>query len=86
MRFKDICGKSVIDEILDCRLTEVKRFLRETDRTILQIGRDCGFNDPDNLTRLFKKRFGISMRDWRAQNSQRTGEGQTLRNPRPTEQ
>lgn len=80
MRFKDICGKSVIDEILDCRLTEVKRFLRETDRTILQIGRDCGFNDPDNLKRLFKKRFGVSMRDWRAQNSQRTGEGQTPRN------
>ena len=65
MRFKDICGKSVIDEILDCRLAEVKRFLRETDRTILQIGRDCGFNDPDNLTRLFRKRYGVSMSEWR---------------------
>ncbi len=37
--------------------------------SILQIGRDCGFNDPDNLKRLFKKRYkkryGVSMREWR---------------------
>lgn len=65
MRFKDTCGKTVIDEILDCRLAEVKRFLRETDRSILQIGRDCGLNDPDNLTRLFRKRYGVSMSEWR---------------------
>ena len=34
--------------------------------SILQIGRDCGFNDPDNLKRLFKKRYGVSMREWRS--------------------
>ena len=41
----------------------------ETDRRIGQIGRDCGFNDPDNLKRLFRKRFGMSMRDYRNKNN-----------------
>jgi AraC-like DNA-binding protein len=66
LRFRQVCGKSVLEDILDVRLAEVKRMLNDTDRTIIQIGRDCGFNDPDNLKRLFRKRFGTSMREWRA--------------------
>ena len=50
---------------LDVRLSEVKRLLGDTNRRIGQIGHDCGFNDPDNLKRLFRKRFGMSMRDYR---------------------
>ena len=65
LRFRQIAGKSVFEDILDVRLSEVKRLLAETDLRIGQIGHDCGFNDPDNLKRLFKKRFGMSMRDYR---------------------
>jgi len=65
MRFRQIAGKSILEDILDVRLSEVKRLLGETDRRIGQIGHDCGFNDPDNLTRLFRKRFGMSMREYR---------------------
>ena len=36
--------------------------------SILQIGRQAGFNDPDNLKRLFRKRFGVPMREWRKAN------------------
>ena len=70
LRFRQICGKSILEYILDTRLHEVCLKLTNTKRTILQIGHDCGFNDPDNLKRLFKKRFGISMRDFR--NNRRT--------------
>ena len=66
LRFRQVCDKAVLEDILDVRLSEVKRLLKKTNRTILQIGLDCGFNDPDNLKRLFKKRFGMSMRDYRA--------------------
>ena len=65
LRFRQIAGKSVLAYILDVRLSEVKRLLDETDRRIWQIGHDCGFNDPDNLKRLFRKRFGLSMREYR---------------------
>ena len=65
LRFRQVAGKSILEDILDVRFAEVRRQLKETDRTILQIGRDCGFNDPDNLKRLFHKRFGMSMREFR---------------------
>ena len=68
LRFRQVCGKSILEDILDVRLAEVRRQLAKTTHTILQIGRDSGFNDPDNLKRLFKKRYGISMREWRTQN------------------
>ena len=69
LRFRQMCGKSVLEDILDVRLAEVRRQLVKTDHTILQIGRDCGFNDPDNLKRLFKSRYGLSMRTWRKANT-----------------
>ena len=67
LRFRQVCGISVLQDILNVRLAEVRRQLAKTSHTILQIGRDCGFNDPDNLKRLFKSRYGMSMREFRAQ-------------------
>ena len=67
LRFREVCGKSINEDILDVRLAEVCRQLKKTNLTILQIGRDCGFNDPDHLKRLFKNRFGLSMRQYRNQ-------------------
>jgi len=66
IRFRQVCGKSVLEDILDVRLAEVRRQLVKTSRTILQIGKNCGFNDPDNLKRLFKSRYGMSMRQFRS--------------------
>lgn len=66
LRFRQVCGKSILEDILDVRLAEVQRQLEKTNRSILQIGRDCGFNAPNYLKRLFRKRFGASMREYRA--------------------
>lgn len=65
LRFAQVRNKSILQEILDVRLAQVKRLLAKTNRSILQIGRESGFNDPDNLKRLFLKRFGMTMRDFR---------------------
>ena len=65
LRFRQLRNESVMDAILDERLAAVKHALRTTDRKILAIGRECGFGNHDYLKRLFKKRFGMSMREWR---------------------
>ena len=70
LRFRQVCGKSVLEDILDVRFAEVRRQLSRTGHTILQIGHDCGFNDPDHLKRMFKMRYGMSMRQFRARLSQ----------------
>ena len=66
LRFRQLRNESVMDAILSVRLTAVKRLLETTDRKLLDIGASCGFRSQDYLKRLFKSRFGMSMREWRA--------------------
>ena len=66
LRFRQLRNESVMDAILALRLDAVKRLLETTDRKLLAIGAECGFRNPDYLKRLFKSRFGMSMRAWRA--------------------
>ncbi len=42
---------------------------RETDLRISEIAARCGYRDANYLKNLFKKRTGMSMREWRAQSA-----------------
>ena len=64
-RFREIKGESVYAAMLRIRMDEVKRRLRETAEPIADITRDCGWPEPEPPKRLFKRMFGMSMRDWR---------------------
>ena len=70
LRFRELQGESVYEAMLRIRLEEVKRRLRHTDDPIAEITRECGWENPTPPKALFKRRFGISMRDYRAQSSQ----------------
>ena len=71
LRFKQLQGESVYEAMLRIRLEEVKRLLRQTNDPISEITSACGWKNPIPPKALFKRRFGISMRDYRAQNSLR---------------
>ena len=66
LRFRQLRNESVMDAILSIRLAAVKDRVEKTDRKFIAIGAECGFRNPDYLKRLFSKRFGMSMRAWRA--------------------
>ena len=66
LRFRQLRNESVMDAILSIRLAAVKERVEKTDRKFIAIGAECGFRNPDYLKRLFRKRFGMSMRTWRA--------------------
>ena len=68
LRFRELQGESVYEALLRIRLDEVKRRLRHTDETISEITAACGWKNPTPPKTLFKKRFGISMREYRRQN------------------
>ena len=61
-------GESLYEAVLRVRLEEVKRRLRHTDEPISEITAACGWENPAPPKVLFKRRFGISMRDYRRQN------------------
>jgi len=71
LRFRQLQGESVYEAMLRIRLEEVKHRLRQTNDPIAEITAACGWGNPTPPKGLFKKKFGMSMRDYRAQNSQR---------------
>lgn len=65
LRFRECTGKSILEAILDAKFSEIKRQLTDTSTPIKKITASCGFVNEVHAKHLFKKRFGMTMRDWR---------------------
>ena len=65
--FKTVLGRSARDELLEYRLEEVKRRLAQSSEPIESLALQCGWRSPIALKHLFKKRFGMTMREFRKQ-------------------
>ncbi|MBQ0032174.1 MAG: substrate-binding domain-containing protein [bacterium] len=63
--FRTVLGRSIKEEILDVRFAKVKDLLLHSHRPIESIGPACGFSAGNSLCNLFKRKFGMSMRDFR---------------------
>jgi len=66
LRFRELQGRSILDAITERRLDEVKRLLAGTRDKMDVIASSCGYKNPTYLKNLFKKHFGMSMRNFRA--------------------
>lgn len=63
--FRRSTGGTLVGELQRLRLERVKDLLRTTNTPIARIGSLCGFSSDLYLKNLFKRKFGVSMRDWR---------------------
>lgn len=63
--FKLHTGRNISEYIIDLRLGYVARMLVDTDKSISEIGFDCGFNNLSNFNRIFKKKKGCSPSEFR---------------------
>ena len=74
IHFKAVVGRTIMEEIRRIKLERVCALLSETNLTIGDIARQCGFVRESHLAFLFRKRFGQSMSRYRAatQSSLRT--------------
>jgi len=66
IRFRTIVGRTILEEIQRVRLERVCALLAETNLSVGEITRQCGFERESYLARLFKKRFSTSMSRYRA--------------------
>lgn len=64
-RFRRELGRTVSAEIQERRLGAVERMLADRNVRIESIAQMCGYRSDVNLKKQFKKRFGLSMREWR---------------------
>lgn len=69
LRFKACHGETILEAILRIRFAELKRRLVSSRTSIGKIVAACGFACESHAKRMFKKRFGMSMREWRASQS-----------------
>ena len=70
-RFRSALGITIHDEIERVRMEKVKSLLLETDLTIREIANLCSFNSEMYLSKVFKKRFHVTMSQFR-QKSKKT--------------
>ncbi len=65
--FKKETGQSPINYINAYRIQKAAILLKNTDQSITQIAMSVGFEDSNYFARCFKKRFGVSAREYRRQ-------------------
>ena len=65
--FKEQFGCSINTYLLDLRITRAKQLLRFSDRSLEEIGEECGLGSPQYFSRQFKKVEGISPSGYRSQ-------------------
>lgn len=63
--FKDAYGVTVNNYLLSRKITEAKRLLRFSEKSIEEIGILLGIGEPAYFSRVFKKIEGISPREYR---------------------
>ena len=68
IEFKAATGKRITEEITDVRLEHVMELLSRPSQSITPIANFCGWDSAIYLKRLFKRRTGMTMREWRAKN------------------
>jgi LacI family transcriptional regulator len=64
-RFSQILGISPKAEILRVRLDRVCRLLAESDLPLAEVALKAGFEHPEYMSRLFKKKMGITPGEFR---------------------
>ena len=68
-RVQEATGQSVLQMIRAVRLAEVCRLLETTDMTISEVTMQAGYQLTANLSVLFKKVYGVTMRQYRARHT-----------------
>lgn len=63
--YKSYFGKSIIEEMIEFRIEKAKELLSETDMTITEISRECGYSSYNYFVRQFKTSVGVSPSDFR---------------------
>lgn len=63
--FKSRTGMKFIDYIQSVRIDEACRLLRTTDQTVADIASSVGYQDINFFNRLFRKKTGLSPREYR---------------------
>ena len=66
LRFREIRNRTILETIRDIRLDATKEALRASNDPIAAVCERCGWASENGPKKLFRAKYGLSMRDWRA--------------------
>jgi len=66
-RMKSLTGKAPVDFIKDIRLARAAKLITATNMGITEIAYQVGFSDPGYFGKCFRKKFGITPKEYRNQ-------------------
>lgn len=58
--FREVTGKTPHQWVIEIRLERARWLLKTSPSAISEVASTCGFSDQAHLTRLFKRRFGVT--------------------------
>lgn len=61
--FKETVGQSPMDYLTDLRMAMAQGLLKQ-NRPVSLVANEVGYDDASSLTRVFKKRFGLTPKQW----------------------
>lgn len=65
LRFREVTGHSILEEILAVRIARAKHLLEHTSKPIAEIAATCGYGSPNALRKVFEPAVGLTPREWR---------------------
>ena len=65
LRFRQHEKITIARYISDCRLEEARQRLATSTATVAEISAECGIKTPSHLSNLFRRKFGMSINDFR---------------------
>lgn len=63
--YKSFFNKSIIEEMIEFRIEKAKKLLAETDLTVTEISKQCGYSSYNYFVRQFRLSEGISPSEYR---------------------
>src|SRR6185312_6282904 len=63
--FKMICGTGLFEYFEMARRQKSKEMMTDPNKSLKQISRAIGYKHPNNFSKAFKKKYGITPRSWR---------------------
>ncbi|MCT4638053.1 MAG: AraC family transcriptional regulator [Bacteroidales bacterium] len=63
--FKEVYNQTVYGYLFDYKMDLAGKLLLDTNKPILEIAFECGYTDASHFTKAFKRKYGISPREFR---------------------